>query len=148
MEKKIIIGSDHAGYSLKLVVAKYLTEKGYTCIDVGTDSADSCHYPEFAHKLCVKLQNGDAPLGILVCGTGIGMSMAANKHRGIRAAACSDIFSARYTRLHNDANVLCIGERVVGAGLAIELVDAFVETEFEGGKHKTRIDMFEEFENA
>ena len=146
--KKIIIGCDHAGFGLKGAVLAHLTEKGFDCIDVGTNSAESCHYPEFAHKLCVKIQNGEAPLGILICGTGIGMSMAANKHRGIRAAACSDIFSAKYTRLHNDANVLCIGERVVGAGLAIELVDAFVDTEFEGGKHKTRIDMFEAFENA
>lgn len=146
--KKIIVGCDHAGFGLKNAVIAHLTERGYECTDVGTYSTDSCHYPVFAHKLCEKIQNGEAPLGILVCGTGIGMSMAANKHKGIRAAACSDIFSARYTRLHNDANVLCIGDRVLGTGLALELVDAFVDTEFEGGKHLTRIEMFKEFENA
>lgn len=146
--RKIIVGSDHAGFELKKTVLAHLKERGFDCTDVGTDSADSCHYPVFAHKLCEKIQNGEAPLGILVCGTGIGMSMAANKHKGIRAAACSDVFSAKYTRLHNDANVLCIGDRVLGAGLALELVDVFVDTEFEGGKHLTRIEMFKEFENA
>jgi ribose 5-phosphate isomerase B len=145
--KKIIIGCDHAGYSLKLQVIEHLKEKGVEFVDVGTNSADSCHYPEFAHAVCVKVQNGEAPVGILVCGTGVGMSMAANKHRGIRAACCSDTFSARLTREHNDANVLCFGERVVGAGLACDLVDAFLDAEFMGGKHGTRVDMFMAFED-
>ena len=144
---KVIIGCDHAGYSLKLQVIEHLKEKGVEFVDVGTNSADSCHYPEFAHAVCVKVQNGEAPVGILVCGTGVGMSMAANKHRGIRAACCSDTFSARLTREHNDANVLCFGERVVGAGLACDLVDAFLDAEFMGGKHGTRVDMFMAFEN-
>ena len=144
---KVIIGCDHAGYSLKLQVIEHLKEKGVEYVDVGTNSADSCHYPEFAHAVCTKVQNGEAPVGILVCGTGVGMSMAANKHRGIRAACCSDTFSARLTREHNDANVLCFGERVVGAGLACDLVDAFLDAEFMGGKHGTRVNMFMAFED-
>ena len=143
---KVIIGCDHAGYSLKLQVLEHLKEVGVEYVDVGTDSAASCHYPDFAHAVCAKVQNGEAPVGILICGTGIGMSMAANKHRGIRAACCSDTFSARLTREHNDANILCFGERVIGAGLACELVDAFLDAEFMGGKHATRIDMFMAFE--
>ena len=143
---KVIIGCDHAGYSLKLQVIEHLKEKGVEYVDVGTNSSDSCHYPEFAHAVCTKVQNGEAPVGILVCGTGVGMSMAANKHRGIRAAACSDTFSARLTRVHNDANVLCFGERVVGMGLALDLVDAFVDAEFEGGKHQRRVDMITQIE--
>ena len=143
---KVIIGCDHAGYSLKLQVLEHLKVVGVEYVDVGTDSATSCHYPDFAHAVCAKVQNGEAPVGILICGTGIGMSMAANKHRGIRAACCSDTFSARLTREHNDANILCFGERVIGAGLACELVDAFLDAEFMGGKHATRVDMFMAFE--
>ena len=138
---KITIGSDHAGYELKLKVIAHLQERGIEAIDVGTYSTDSCDYPDFASAVCKNVQNGVTELGILVCGTGIGMSMAANKHKGIRAAACSDTFSARLTRMHNDANVLCFGERVVGMGLACDLVDAFVDAEFEGGKHARRVDM-------
>lgn len=141
MNKKITIGSDHAGYSLKLQIIDHLREKGFEVLDVGTDSTASCDYPDFAHKVCKNIQDGVTELGILICGTGIGMSMAANKHRGIRAAACSDTFSARLTRQHNNANVLCFGERVVGYGLACDLVDNFVETEFEGGKHARRVDL-------
>ncbi len=141
MNKKITIGSDHAGYGLKLQIIAYLQKKGWEVIDVGTDSTDSCDYPVFAHKVCKNIQDGVTELGILICGTGIGMSMAANKHRGIRAAACSDTFSARLTRQHNNANVLCFGERVVGYGLACDLVDNFIETGFEGGKHARRVDL-------
>ncbi|MBQ8432273.1 MAG: ribose 5-phosphate isomerase B [Clostridia bacterium] len=140
-EKKITIGCDHAGYELKLKVIAHLQERGYEVLDVGTHSTESCHYPEIAHEVCKNIQNGVTELGILVCGTGIGMSMAANKHKGIRAAACSDTFSARLTRVHNDANVLCFGERVVGMGLALDLVDNFIDAEFEGGKHQYRVDM-------
>ncbi len=139
--KKITIGCDHAGYELKLKVIEHLKERGIEVIDVGTDSTASCDYPAIAHKLCQNIQNGTTELGILICGTGIGMSMAANKHRGIRAAACSDTFSARLTRLHNNANVLCFGERVVGMGLALDLVDNFIDADFEGGKHQRRVDM-------
>ena len=140
-DNKITIGSDHAGYELKLKVIAHLQERGIEAIDVGTYSTDSCDYPDFAHAVCKNVQDGVTELGILVCGTGIGMSMAANKHKGIRAAACSDTFSARLTRMHNDANVLCFGERVVGMGLACDLVDEFIDAEFEGGKHARRVDM-------
>ena len=139
--KKIVMGSDHAGYNLKLKVKAHLESRGIEVLDVGTDSPESCNYTIFAHAVCEAVTSGTAPLGILVCGTGIGMSMAANKHKGIRAAACSDTFSARLTRMHNDANVLCFGERVVGMGLACDLVDNFIDAEFEGGKHARRVDM-------
>ena len=144
---KIVIGCDHAGISLKPLVKNHVTELGHEAVDVGTNSADSCHYPVFAHALCEKIQSGECDLGILICGTGIGMSMAANKHKGIRAACCSDVFSARMTREHNDANVLCFGERVVGAGLALDLVDAFLNAEYlNNGNHVTRVAMLAEFE--
>lgn len=144
--KKITIGSDHAGYGLKLKVIDHLKELGYEVLDVGTDSEASCDYPVFAHRVCKNIQEGVTALGILVCGTGVGMSIAANKHRGIRAAVCSDTFSARLTRQHNDANVLCFGERVVGAGVACDLVDAFLGAEFEGGKHARRVDLIRAIE--
>ena len=140
-QNTIPIGCDHAGYELKKKVIDHLQECGIEVIDVGTHSTDSCDYPAIAHAVCKNIQDGVTELGILVCGTGIGMSMAANKHRGIRAAACSDTFSARLTRIHNDANVLCFGERVVGMGLALDLVDNFIDAEFEGGKHQRRVDM-------
>ncbi len=146
--KTIIIGCDHAGFELKNKIIAYLADQGVTCVDVGTNSPESCDYPMIAHALCQKIQAGEAPVGILICGTGIGMSMAANKHRGIRAAACSDVFSARLTRIHNNANVLCFGERVVGYGLACDLVDNFLEAEFEGGKHQRRVDMIDAFEET
>ena len=149
MNKKILsIGCDHAAYNLKLKLIPYLEEKGSEILDVGTDSPDSCDYPVFAKRVCENIQNGVCELGILICGTGIGMSMAANKHRGIRAAVCSDTFSARATRQHNNANVLCFGERVVGYGMACELVDAFLDTPFEGGKHQRRVDMLTAIEDA
>ena len=146
--KKLVIGCDHAAPELKAIVRDPLIERGFDVTDVGTHTTDSCNYPDYAHALCQKIQSGECELGILICGTGIGMSMAANKHKGIRAACCSDTFSARLTRLHNDANVLCFGARVVGQGLALDLADIFVDTEFEGGKHKTRIDMFVDIENG
>ena len=139
--KKLVIGCDHAAVELKNLVREHLVERGFDVEDVGTYTSDSCNYPDYAHKLCEKIQSGEREMGILICGTGIGMSMAANKHKGIRAACCSDTFSARLTRLHNDANVLCFGARVVGMGLAFDLVDAFVDAGFEGGKHQTRVDM-------
>ncbi len=144
---KITVGCDHAAFELKKKVIAHLIERGIEVIDVGTDSAESCDYPTFAHAVCKNVQEGVTELGILICGTGIGMSMAANKHRGIRAAACSDTFSARLTRMHNDANVLCFGERVVGMGLACDLVDSFIDAEFEGGKHQRRVDMITAIEN-
>lgn len=140
-KEKIAIGCDHAAVELKKKVIAHLEERGHEVTDVGTHTTESCDYPVFAHAVCKKLQDKEVDLGILVCGTGIGMSIAANKHKGIRAAACSDTFSARLTRTHNDTNVLCFGERVVGAGLAIDLVDAFLDATFEGGKHQRRVDM-------
>ena len=145
--EKLIVGCDHAAPDMKNAVCEHLRAKGYDVTDVGTHTTDSCNYPEIAARLCKKLQQGEGELGILICGTGIGMSMAANKHRGIRAACCSDTFSARLTRMHNNANVLCFGARVVGGGLALDLVDAFVETEFEGGRHQIRVDMLAAIEN-
>ena len=146
--KNILIGSDHAGYELKLKVIEHLRELGYTPIDVGNDSLESCDYPIFANRLCEGIQEGKAPLGILVCGTGIGMSLVANKHKGIRAACCSDTFSARLTREHNDANVLCFGSRVVGMGLAFDLVDNFLSAKYQGGKHAKRVEMITAVENG
>lgn len=146
---KIVIGCDHAGYALKGTVIRHLEEKGYEVVDVGTDSTQSCHYPVFAHAACEKILGGECELGILICGTGIGMSMAANKHKGIRAACCSDTFSARLTREHNDANILCFGERVVGPGLALDLVDAFLGAEYlNNGNHVTRVAMLADIENG
>lgn len=143
----VAIGSDHAGFALKNYLRDTLTEEGYTVIDCGTDSAASCDYPVYAEKVADTIRNHTAELAILCCGTGIGMSMAANKIKGIRAACCSDIFSARFTRLHNDANILCMGARVVGEGLALELTHAFLETGYEGGKHARRVDMMMALEN-
>ncbi|MBE6646793.1 MAG: ribose 5-phosphate isomerase B [Ruminococcaceae bacterium] len=143
---KIIIGCDHGGLELKNEIITHLNKSGVEAVDVGTYTADSCNYPDYARALCERIQSGEFERGILVCGTGIGMSIAANKHNGIRAACCSDTFSARMTRMHNDANVLCLGGRVVGAGLACDMVDLFVNTEFEGGRHTTRVSMLADIE--
>ena len=148
MSKIIAVGCDHGAYELKDKVVKHLTEKGFTVIDKGTNGPESVHYPIYAHEVCLELQNKNADLGILLCSTGIGMSMAANKHKGVRAALCSDTYSARLTRMHNDANVLCIGALVVGSALALDIVDQFVSAEFEGGRHKTRVDMFMSLEES
>lgn len=147
-KRKIFIGADSAGYSLKEEIKKHITELGYDVTDFGTDSEESCHYPVFASKVCEEVQaSPDSSFGILVCGTGIGMSMCANKYNGVRAAVCSDTFSAKMTRRHNDANVLCLGARVIGQCLAEDIVDIFLENEFEGGRHKIRVDMMKDIEN-
>lgn len=143
----IAIGSDHGGFLLKEEIKKHLAEKGYEYRDFGTDSTASCDYPVFAEKVCSAIQSGECDRGILVCGTGIGMSMCANKCKGIRAAVCGDHFSAEFTRRHNDANVLCLGARVTGSGVALQLVDIFLTTEFEGGRHENRVSMMMELEN-
>lgn len=144
---KIVIGCDHAGVRIKNAVKEHIEKKGFEVVDVGTDSTDSCHYPLYAHAAAEKILSGECELGILICGTGIGMSIAANKHRGIRAACCSDVFSARLTREHNDANVLCFGERVVGVGLALELVDTFLSAEYQNfGNHPIRVAMLADIE--
>ncbi len=146
MKKTIVLASDHAGYPLKEALKAQLTTAGFPVVDAGTDSTASCDYPVYAEAGCRKLLDGDGDLCILCCGTGIGMSMAANKIRGIRAACCSDTYSARYTRLHNDANVLCLGARVVGEGLAWEIAETFLTTEFEGGKHARRVGLIMDLE--
>ena len=139
--KPILVACDHAALEMKAEVIKHLTSQGYECVDYGTYTCDSCNYPDYAEKVCTDIYKGVADMGILICGTGIGMSMAANKCKGIRAALCSDTFSARFTRLHNDANVLCMGARTIGVGLACDIADIFVKTGFEGGRHQTRVDM-------
>ena len=141
----IALGSDHGGLELKEAIKKHLSEKGIEFKDFGTYTADSVDYPNYAAAVCGSVLRGECERGILVCGTGIGMSMAANRHKGIRAALCGDTFSARFTRGHNDANVLCLGARVTGAGLALDIVDIFLAVGFDGGRHKQRIDMLDNF---
>ena len=145
---KVIIGNDHAATLLKKNVCEHLKDKGIEYDDMGVAAGEKCDYPDKAKEVCKKYLSGGYDAAILICGTGVGMSMAANKVKGIRAACCSDTFSARATRSHNDANVLCIGERVVGPGLAKELIDAFISTSFEGGRHQRRIDKVMEIENS
>lgn len=150
MLKKIIyIGADSAGYPLKEELKTHLITDGYTVIDCGTDSTASCHYPDYAAAVCKKVQaDPTGSYGVLVCGTGIGMSMCANKYHGIRAALCSDTYSAKMTRAHNNANVICLGARVIGVCLAMEILDAFLAAEFEGGRHAVRVDMMADIENG
>lgn len=148
MKKTVVIGCDHGGYELKLPILAYLSEEGYRVIDVGCDSTDSVDYPLYADKLCKVIADNDADIGILICGTGIGMSIAANKHAGIRAACCENTFSARMTRAHNDANVLCLGARVIGPGLAVDMVELFLNTDFLGGRHEKRVAMLNALDEA
>lgn len=140
---RIAIGSDHGGYEYKEQIVSHLKEKGYECVDVGTYSTDSCDYPVIARTVTTKITTGEADRGILICGTGIGMSIVANKVKGIRAALCGDTFSARASRAHNNSNVLCLGERVIGINLAMDIVDIWLESKFEGGRHQRRVDMIE-----
>ena len=141
----IAIGCDHGGFELKCAVMNHLLNKKIEYVDCGCEG-ERVDYPDIAEAVCKKVTSGECELAILGCGTGIGMSIAANKIKGIRAAVCSDWYSAKYTRLHNNANVLCLGGRVLGAGLALELVDVFLETEFEGGRHSDRIDKITKLE--
>ena len=141
----IALGCDHGGYSLMQVVKAHLDKRGLSYRDFGTFSSESVDYPDFAKKACEAILSGECDKGILICGTGIGMSMTANKFRGIRAAVVSDCFSAEATRSHNDANVLCMGERTVGPGLATMITDIFLDTPFSGEeRHVRRIAMIEE----
>lgn len=139
---KIAIGCDHGGIGLKAEIVPLLRELGHTVDDNGCYSTDSVDYPDFAKAVCAQVQNNSCERGILICGTGVGMSMVANRFEGIRAALGNELFTARMSREHNDANVLCLGARVVGPGLAVEIVRAWVSTEFAGGRHQRRIDMF------
>ena len=144
----IALGSDHGAFELKNFIIEHLKQKGVKTIDCGTNSVDSCDYPDYAQKVCALINSGEATLGILVCGTGIGMSMAANKIDGIRCALCGDVFSAKATRSHNDANVLALGARVVGSGLALEIVDAYLATPFsQEQRHARRIEKIMKLEH-
>ena len=142
---RIAIGADHGGFMAKQAVIEHLKEQGYDVEDFGTDSEESCDYPDIAHEVSKSVAEGKFRLGILICGTGIGMSMAANKVPGIRAALCGDSYSARMARSHNDSNVLCLGARVTGLGLMLDIVDVYVEESFSGGRHSTRVDKIEKF---
>jgi ribose 5-phosphate isomerase B len=142
MPETLIVGSDHAGVDLKRELSGVAEELGYEVVDIGTDSTDSTDYPDYAHQVASAVARGEG-IGLLVCGTGVGMSMAANRHAGVRAALCGDVFSASMTRKHNDANVLCIGARVVGGGLAAEILRAFLGASFEGGRHQRRVDKID-----
>jgi ribose 5-phosphate isomerase B len=139
----ILIGCDHAGFSLKTSLKDYLEKRGIPVIDVGCASAESCDYPVYAQDVCQRITRGDASRGILICGTGVGMSMAANRHSGIRAALCTTEFHARMSRLHNDSNVLVLGGRVIGEELALSILKVWLETPFEGGRHQRRLDLME-----
>ena len=143
---KIAIGCDHGGLEHKNAIAEHLKERGFEVQNFGIYEQVSVDYPEIALKVANSVASKENELGILVCGTGIGMSLAANKVKGIRAAAVSEHFSAKYTRLHNNSNILCLGGRVIGVGTALELADLFVDTEFEGGRHQRRVDMISEIE--
>ncbi len=143
----IALGADHGGYELKEAIKKHLDEKGVEYRDFGTFTGEAIDYPIIAEKVAFAITSGECERGILCCGTGVGISIAANKVKGIRCACCSDCFSAHFTRLHNDANILAMGGRVIGAGLACMMVDTFLDTEFEGGRHARRVDLITEIEN-
>lgn len=139
--KRIVISSDHADIELRKTIAAHVAERGWEVIDIGPVTPESTHYPVHGEAAARRVASGECQLGIIVCGTGQGIMMAANKVKGIRCGVCSDTFSARMVRQHNDANMLSIGARVVGEGLALDIVDAFLTAEFEGGRHATRVDM-------
>ncbi|MBS5359688.1 ribose 5-phosphate isomerase B [Finegoldia magna] len=143
---KIAIAADHGGFELKDSMVEYIKSIGNEVMDLGTNSADSVDYPDYAKKVCEEIQQGDSDLGILICGTGIGMSLAANKFEGIRAACVSDVYSAKMSRNHNNANVLCIGARVIGDEVAKLIIKTFLENEFEAGRHQRRVDKIMAFE--
>ena len=142
---KYYIATDHAGFVIKENVKKMVEDLGHEIIDLGPDSADRVNYPDFAHKLAKAVLEDTKSCGILICGTGIGMSLAANKHKGIRAALCHDAYTAEMARAHNDANVLCFGERVVGMGVIDSIIKAWDTTEFEGGRHADRVAKIEQY---
>ena len=142
LNMEILIGSDHGGYKLKQEIIKYLNELGHAVEDCGSYSEESCDYPDIAQDVAKKvLLTGKR--AILVCGTGIGMSIAANRFKGIRASHCTDTFTARMTRMHNDSNILCLGERITGTGLALDIVEIWLNTDFQGGRHERRISKLE-----
>ncbi len=139
---KVAIGSDHGGFELKTAVIEKLKSCGYVLDDCGCYSRDSVDYPIFAEAVCEKIKNGSSERGILICGTGIGMSLAANRHRSIRAALCHDYYTARMSREHNNANILCLGARVTGLAVSLDMVEVFLTTDFSGQRHQRRISLF------
>ena len=141
--KRIVLSSDHAAIDLRQAVARHIAAQGWDIVDIGPTTPESTHYPVHGQAAAERVASGDCELGIILCGTGQGIMMAANKVKGIRCGVCSDVFSARMIRQHNDANMLSLGARVVGEGLALDIVDAFLNAEFEGGRHATRVDMIE-----
>ncbi|MGR3634336.1 MAG: ribose 5-phosphate isomerase B [Shimia sp.] len=143
MTKRIALSSDHAAIDLRQTIANHIAAKGYEAVDIGPTTPESTHYPIHGKAAADMVAKGDCDLGIILCGTGQGIMMAANKVDGIRCGVCSDTFSAAMIRQHNNANMLSIGARVVGEGVALEIVDAFLDAEFEGGRHATRVDMIE-----
>ena len=142
--KRIALSSDHAAIELRQAIADHITKLGYEAVDIGPTTPESTHYPKHGQAAAQLVASGDCDLGIILCGTGQGIMMAANKVKGIRCGVCSDTFSAAMIRQHNDANMLSIGSRVVGEGLALAIVEAYLGAEFEGGRHATRVDMIEE----
>lgn len=143
---KIAIACDHGGLNLKNAVKKYLEDNGYEVCDFGTDSTESCDYPDYALPAAEAVASGKCERGIVICSTGIGVSIVANKVPGVRCAHCHDSYCAEFTRLHNNANMLALGEKVVGVGYALKIVDTFLKTEFEGGRHQRRVDKITEIE--
>lgn len=145
---KIAIGNDHVAVGMKNHITEYLTAKGYEIVNFGTDTSERCDYPVYGKKVAEAVVSGECELGILICGTGIGISVVANKVKGIRAAVCSEPYSARLTRQHNNANIIAFGARVVGEATAEMIVDEFLNAEYEGGRHQTRIDMISAIEQG
>lgn len=144
---KLAIGNDHAAYEMKLEIKKYLESKGHEVVDFGTHSTESCNYPEFGEAVGRAVAGGEVDGGVLICGTGIGISISANKVKGVRAAVCSEPVSAALTKKHNNANIIAFGARIVGMEMAKAIVDAWLDAEYEGGRHQNRIDMMMEIEN-
>ncbi len=143
---KIAVACDHGGLNLKKEIIKYLDSNGYEVVDFGTDTFDSCDYPDYALPAAEAVASGECEKGIVVCSTGIGVSIVANKVPGVRCAHCHDTYCAEFTRLHNNANMLALGEKVVGAGYALKIVETFLKTEFEGGRHARRVDKISAIE--
>ena len=141
--KKIVVGSDHAGVNLKNKIAEKKKKKGYEVTDYGTHSTESCYYPVYAKAVAKSVANGENERGIICCGSGIGVSIAANKVKGVRAVLAHEPYSAMLSRLHNDANVLCLGERITGESLALDIVETWLHSEYEGGRHQRRVDMLD-----
>lgn len=142
-QKRIVLSSDHAAIALRQTIGAHIGAQGFEVVDIGPTTPESTHYPKHGQAAAARVASGDCDLGIILCGTGQGIMMAANKVAGIRCGVCSDTFSAAMIRQHNDANMLSLGARVIGEGLALEIVDAFLSAEFEGGRHATRVDMIE-----